>query len=169
MATNYLPWLKSVLMENQVGSAYYSGYAKSDVLDLLLEILPTGCVQAMILKGCKSDEERERYNLRGVIFWDEGGPRGELGIRDCEWDYPDQLRTIVSWKSKPAPRILFLANEATQVDRHADYKWKNVGDALVGIQILSNANTWMRVQKQHLEWYEANADYREGLRKKFAL
>jgi hypothetical protein len=153
MSGNYLPLLKQLLKDQRIGTAYYYGCEHLDILDVLLENLPLGCVQAMDISGVLSCESVQAYTSRGVTFWHEGGPRGELFIRDCAWDYPEQFSVIYSAsRSRPASRVCFLVGGAMQVLHHEAYQWEEFGNAVVAIQKNPDMALWKKMQDKHLKY-----------------
>jgi len=154
MTTDYLPALRRLLKEHEVSTVYYSGYAHEDVIELLIESFQAGCIQGMDMIGRLTEDQLNQYKLRGVSFWTEGGPRGELTIKDYPWGHDKQLAEIIEWRPKPAPRIYFLADQARTIERHPFYQWHEFETATVAIQRQPNPDTWIKMKEKHLRYYK---------------
>lgn len=154
MTTDYLPALRRLLKEHQVSTVYYYGYAQEDVIELLFESFKAGCIQGMDMNGHLTEDQKNQYKLRGMSFWIEGGPRGELTIQDFECLPPEQLAKIIEWQGKPAPRIWFLAGQAREIERHPFYQWHEVETATIAIQKQPNPDVWIKMKEKHLRYFE---------------
>lgn len=154
MTTDYLPALSCLLKEHQVSTVYYYGHAHEDVIEFLIESFQPGCMQGMDMIGRLTEEKLDQYKLRGMSFWTEGGPRGELTIQDFDCLPPEQLTKIIEWQGKPAPRIWLFAGPARATERHPFYEWKELDCATVAIQKHPDPETWIKMKEKHLRYYE---------------
>jgi len=146
VTTPYLVTLRAVLDAERPSTARNYGAARLDVMRLLVARLARGAVQAMLMGGSLTDEERIEFAHHGVIWWGEGGHAAELDLRDTGWGAPDRLQKIVDFHRGASPRIYVLADEATKVDLPDAYAWERRGPCMVGINKDPRPAFWQEVE-----------------------
>ena len=150
----YLQVLGTLLAEERPLSAYYYGYARIDVLRLLMSALPPGSVQAMSMAGDLAATGKLECQLKGVVFWDEGGHAAELMVRDYRWSSTDQLKKVVEWGGRHPPRVCFFAGDAVKTDQHDAYAWETRNGCLIGRQKASQPELWRSLESLNQKRYE---------------
>ena len=160
-----------IIRDSEYRTVHYTGRADESLLRALLSHQPKLEVSVMDMPDRWGTgyafhyDEREFGNnlprerpdwLEGILFYQEGAPDHEIGIRDWPWSSSNQIDRIVRFSTRrPPPKlwILFGFADMTEVGyegigkngewergsmlrpapfRHLSYQWERLGEIWVG-------------------------------------